>query len=55
MGDNAFLKKLVEYDKNNISEAILKKLKKYIDNPKFIPEEVAKVSKVKLFFCQSVL
>jgi len=37
----------MEYDKDNISEAILKKLKKYIDNPKFIPEEVAKVSKVR--------
>lgn len=46
LGDANFLKKLFEYDKDNIGEAILKKLKKYIDNPKFIPEEVAKVSKV---------
>lgn len=46
LGDATFLKKLSEYDKDNIPEAILKKLKKYMDNPKFIPEAVEKVSKV---------
>lgn len=46
LGDSNFLKKLMEYDKDNISESILKKLKKYIDNPNFFPESVAKVSKV---------
>lgn len=31
---------------------MLKKLKKYIDNPKFTPENVEKVSKVhRLFLC----
>ena len=46
LGDANFLKKLMEYDKDNISEALLKKLKKYIENPKFTPEVVEKVSKV---------
>lgn len=31
---------------DNIPDAMLKKLKKYIDNPKFTPENVEKVSKV---------
>ena len=31
---------------DNIPDSTLKKLKKYIDNPKFTPENVEKVSKV---------
>ena len=31
---------------DSIPDAMLKKLKKYIDNPKFTPENVEKVSKV---------
>ena len=31
---------------DNIPESTLKKLKKYIDNPKFLPEIVEKTSKV---------
>ena len=31
---------------DNIPDTMLKKLKKYIDNPKFTPENVEKVSKV---------
>ena len=34
---------------DNIPDAMLKKLKKYIDNPKFTPENVEKVSKVGYF------
>lgn len=37
MADVNFLKKLVEYDKEHIPEAILKKIKKYIDNKDFDP------------------
>lgn len=60
LGDNNFLKRLTDYDKDNISDPVLKKLKKYIDNPKFIPEEVMKVSKVSYvhksgFYCLSVM
>ncbi len=52
LGDGAFLRKLAEYDKDNIPESMLKKLKKYIENPKFVPEAVEKVSKVhNLFVC----
>ena len=48
LGDANFLKRLVDYDKDNIPDKTLKALKKYIDNPKFVPEVVEKVSKVEL-------
>ncbi|XP_031357040.1 dynein heavy chain 6, axonemal isoform X2 [Photinus pyralis] len=44
MGDVNFLKRLQEYNKDNIPDSLLKKLKVYIDNVDFIPEKVAKVS-----------
>jgi dynein heavy chain, axonemal len=54
LGDSNFLKQLYEYDKDHIADALLKKLKKYTENPKFTPEAVEKVSKVikkRLFSC----
>lgn len=54
MGDTNFLKKLQEYDKDSIPEATLKKLKVYIDNKEFVPEIVAKVSKVCKSMCMWV-
>ena len=48
LGDSQFLKKLYDYDKDNIADSMLKKLKKYMDNPKFTPEAVEKVSKVRI-------
>ncbi|KAL7988579.1 hypothetical protein Chor_007498, partial [Crotalus horridus] len=39
LGDSAFLRKLLEYDKENIKSAVLIKLQKYINNPDFIPEK----------------
>jgi len=46
LGDSNFLKLLYEYDKDHVPEPLLKKLKKYIDNPRFTPEAVERVSKV---------
>lgn len=37
MSDVNFLKKLQEYDANNIAEATIKKLKPYVDNKDFQP------------------
>ncbi|XP_070183890.1 dynein axonemal heavy chain 6-like, partial [Littorina saxatilis] len=45
LGDSNFLKRLYEYDKDNIPDKMLKQIKKYMDNPKFVPEAVEKVSK----------
>jgi len=51
LGDSNFLKRLYEYDKDNMPDAMLKKLKKYVDNPKFVPDAVEKVSKVCDLLC----
>lgn len=51
MSDLAFLDKLKDYDKDNISGAIMKKLKKYFDNPEFQPEKVGKVSSAAMCIC----
>ncbi|CAH8607094.1 unnamed protein product [Heterobilharzia americana] len=47
-------KKLVEYPKDDITDAQLKKLKKYIDNPEFTPEIVEKTSKACKSMCMWV-
>lgn len=46
LGDTHFLERLQEYDKNNIPEKTLMKLKPYIKHKDFKPEIVIKVSKV---------
>ena len=51
LGDSNFLKNLIAFDKDHIPEARIKKLQVYINNPKFIPEEVAKVSKACRSLC----
>lgn len=54
LGDGNFLKNLQNYDKDNIPEQKIKRIKPYMDNPKFVPEEVAKVSKACRSLCQWV-
>ena len=55
LGDPTFLKKLMDYDKENIADSLLRKLKKYIENPKFVPDIVEKTSKVcKLKICHNI-
>ena len=49
--DPNFLKRLFEYDKDNIPENYLRKLKKYIENPSFNAEEVNKTSRA----CKSLV
>ena len=39
-----FITTLQKYDKDNIKESILKKLKKYVNDPKFVPDLIAKKS-----------
>ena len=54
LSDPNFLKRLMDYDKDNIDNAILRKLKKYIENPKFVPEIVEKTSKACKSLCMWV-
>lgn len=55
MNDVNFLKRLQEYDANNIAEATVKKLRPYIDNKDFQPAIVEKVSKTARSMCSWVI
>ncbi|XP_018593809.2 dynein heavy chain 6, axonemal [Scleropages formosus] len=54
LGDSYFLRRLMEYDKDNIRPQILQKLQKYVNNPDFVPEKVEKVSKACRSMCMWV-
>uniref|UniRef100_A0A8C8W0I7 Dynein, axonemal, heavy chain 6 n=1 Tax=Peromyscus maniculatus bairdii TaxID=230844 RepID=A0A8C8W0I7_PERMB len=54
LGDSNFLRRLLEYDKENIKPQILTKLQRYINNPDFVPEKVEKVSKACKSMCMWV-
>uniref|UniRef100_A0A5F8HIF6 Dynein axonemal heavy chain 6 n=1 Tax=Monodelphis domestica TaxID=13616 RepID=A0A5F8HIF6_MONDO len=54
LGDSNFLRRLLDYDKENIKPAILAKLQKYINNPDFLPEKVEKVSRACKSMCMWV-
>ncbi|XP_055866073.1 dynein axonemal heavy chain 6-like isoform X2 [Biomphalaria glabrata] len=45
LADTNFLKKMYEYDKENVPAAKLAKVRKYTSMPSFVPDVVAKVSK----------
>lgn len=51
MSDSNFLKKLVEFDKEHISEKTIAKLQTYVDHKDFNPETIEKVSKVCKSMC----
>ena len=44
LGESDLMKWLVDYDKDNVTDKTLKKLKKYIDDERFQPDTVAKTS-----------
>ncbi|KAJ8402442.1 hypothetical protein AAFF_G00369310 [Aldrovandia affinis] len=54
LSDSNFLKKLMDYDKENIRPQVLQKLQRYINNPDFVPEKVEKVSKACRSMCMWV-
>ncbi|XP_076263714.1 dynein heavy chain at 16F [Rhynchophorus ferrugineus] len=54
LGDTNFLKKLQDYDKDHITDLMLKKLKTYIEHPDFVPEKVVTVSKACKSLCMWV-
>ncbi|XP_001850815.2 dynein heavy chain 6, axonemal [Culex quinquefasciatus] len=55
MADVNFLKKLEDYDKEHISDAMLKKLKTYVEHKDFQPATIEKVSKVAKSMCLWVI
>lgn len=54
LGDSQFIEKLKSYDKDNIDEKQLKKIKPYLDNPDFNAEAVKKVSSAAAGLCMWV-
>jgi dynein heavy chain len=54
LGDPKFLSRLFNFDKDHIPEPVLKKLKKYTDNPLFDPNAVAKHSVAAKSLCMWV-
>ena len=52
--DSGFLNSLINFHREDIPEAVLKKLKKYIDNPSFVPATVAKHSVAAMSLCMWV-
>ena len=54
IGDAQFMQKLMDFDKDNIPEPVSKRVRRYIDNPKFIPDEVGKVSRIGASLCMWV-
>lgn len=55
MNDVNFLKRLQEYDANNIAESTIKKLRPYVENKDFQPAIVEKVSKTARSMCSWVI
>ncbi|CAK6435519.1 unnamed protein product [Pipistrellus nathusii] len=49
-----FLESLFKFDKDNISEAVIRAIQPYIDNEEFQPAAIAKVSKACTSICQWV-
>jgi hypothetical protein len=54
MGDVAFIKRLLEFNKDGITQAVQKKLVKYIEDPLFTPEQVQKQSNAATSLCMWV-
>ena len=54
LAEPSLIQQLVEYDKDNVSDAVLKRIRRYIENPKFVPDEVAKVSRACCSLCMWV-
>jgi dynein heavy chain len=55
LSDPQLMKKMQDYDKDNIPDAIQKKLKKYTENPQFNAETVERVSKACKSMCMWVV
>ena len=51
LGDTNFMHSLEEFDKDNIPDAVIKKLRRYIEDPQYQPDTVAKQSKAAMSLC----
>eukprot|EP00198_Chlamydomonas_reinhardtii_P006936 XP_001696272.1 dynein heavy chain 3 [Chlamydomonas reinhardtii] len=51
LGEATFIKRLMEYDRDNIPDKVVRSLKRVIDDPTFTPDQVAKQSKAAQSLC----
>lgn len=54
LADASFMRSLIDFDKDHISEECMRRLHKYLDNPEFTPEGVGKQSKAAMSLCMWV-
>lgn len=54
IGDATFINQLVDFDKDNMSDKVLKKIGTYVNNPDFKPELVGRVSGAAKSLCMWV-
>merc|ERR1719335_952959 len=54
LGDCQFLRRLMEFDKDNIPERVIRRLQPYIDNEEFVPETIQKYSRACQALCMWV-
>ncbi|GIM01954.1 hypothetical protein Vretimale_6722, partial [Volvox reticuliferus] len=51
LGETTFIKRLMDYDRDNIPDKVVRNLKRVIDDPTFTPDQVAKQSKAAQSLC----
>ena len=55
LADPGFLKRLINFDKDSLSDRVFAKLKRYITHPNFTPEHVGKISVACQSLCRWVI
>ena len=53
-GDSTFLQQLMNFDKDNISDKVLKRISKFCDEAEFVPEVIGRVSTAAKSLCMWV-
>jgi dynein heavy chain len=51
LSDTNFMRSLEEFNKDNIPDSVIHKLRKYIDDPQYQPDIVAKQSRAAMSLC----
>jgi dynein heavy chain len=55
LGDTNFMHSLEEFDKDAIPEAVIAKLQRYVSDPQYQPDAVAKQSRAAMSLCMWTL
>lgn len=54
VADPNYMKKILNYDRSNVSDYVIVKLKAYVDMPEFSPEYIVRISGIAAVLCQWV-